>query len=418
MYAETYRPKNLSEIVGQPKALKELVSWFNTWPQQKKAAILYGRAGIGKTSAVIALARELNADLLELNASDQRNKEVIEKIVGNAATSSTLDGSKKIILLDEADNVYGMEDKGGNQAISKIIDITRNPIVLVANEYWEIPQGIRNKAKMIEFRTLLPASIAKVLKRITEEEKLIVSDALLQEVSNNANGDLRAAINDLESLTGEEYSNVRDAQPSIFQALSSVFKMQSVEVRKEFWNLDQEPRETLLWIAENMPLVYEVHDAARAYYYLSRADVFLGRVMRRQYYKLWGYAMDLMTSGVSVARSERYQFQRFRNPSYFAALARTKKDRDMKRQIYGKIAPKCHCSSGEAEEYVIMMKALERKPERAAYLCQYFGLDEDEIFYIFKKGGDILEIMKTLEKEEVRPKAIESDSKQRSLLDF
>jgi len=432
MYTETYRPHNLSDVVGQPKALKELVSWFNTWPEQKKAAILYGRAGVGKTSAVIALAREFNADLLELNASDQRNREVIMRIVGNAATSSTLDGSRKIILLDEADNVYGREDKGGNQAISKIIDITRNPIILIANEYWEIPPGIRNKSKMIEFRTLVPASVLKVLRRIAEGESLGIPDDVLQKIAKDAHGDLRAAINDLESLTGGEYSNPRDTRVSIFQALSSVFRLQSVDVRKEFWNIDQEPRETLLWVAENMPLVYSAEDAAHAYYYLSRADVFLGRVRRRQYYKLWGYAMDLMTSGVSLARTERYHFQRFKSPSYFAALARSRKDRDMKRSIYAKIAEKCHCSSGEASEYVIMMKALEKKAERAASLCRFFQLDEDEILYIFKKGGKILEAMETIEKEEREKekkegkkeekeeitKAVEADSKQKSLFDY
>jgi replication factor C large subunit len=422
MYTETYRPKTLAEIVGQPKALKELLSWFNTWPDQKKAAILYGRAGVGKTSAVLALSEELDADLIELNASDQRNREVIMRIVGNAATSSTLDGSRKIILLDEADNVYGREDKGGNQALSKIIDITKNPIILVANEYWEIPQGIRNKAKMIEFRTLLPASIVKVLRRITEKEGLHVPDNVLQEIAASANGDLRAAVNDLESLTDEEYYNPRDTQPSIFQALSSVFRLQSADVRKEFWNIDKEPRETLLWVAENMPLVYSPEDAARAYYYLSRADIFLGRVTRRQYYKLWGYAMDLMTSGVSVSRSGRYHFQRFKSPSYFAAMARSRKDRMMRQQIYSKIAQKCHCSSGEADAYVVMMRALEKQAERAASLCKFFGLDEDEVMYIFKKGGKILKIMGELEREEVVEKvkvtAKEVDSKQKNLLDF
>jgi replication factor C large subunit len=122
MYTEKYRPQKFTEIAGQPSALKELLSWFNTWPEQKKAAVLYGRAGVGKTSAVISLKNEFDADLIELNASDQRNKDIIDRIVGNAATSSTLDGSKKIILLDEADNIYGREDKGGNQALSHIID--------------------------------------------------------------------------------------------------------------------------------------------------------------------------------------------------------------------------------------------------------------------------------------------------------
>jgi replication factor C large subunit len=420
MYAETYRPRKLAEIVGQPAALKELLSWFNTWPQQKKAIILYGRAGVGKTSAVIALAKEFDADLIELNASDQRNRDIILRIVGNAATSSTLDGSRKIILLDEADNVYGREDKGGNQAISKIIDITQNPIVLIANEYWEIPPGIRNKSKMIEFRTLVPASVVKVLRRIAEEEDLHLSDDVLQKIAKESHGDLRAAINDLESLTGDEYTNVRDTRQSIFQALSSLFRNQSADVRKEFWNVDQEPRETLLWVAENMPLVYAPEDAARAYYYLSRADIFLGRVMRRQYYKLWAYAMDLMTSGVSVSRTERYHFQRYKSPSLFAALARSKKDREMRKLIHSKIAEKCHCSLKEASEYVSMMKALEKKTERAAQLCKFFGLDEDEILYIFRKGGKILEVMETGEKEEAKTRKVkkEMEPKQKTLADF
>jgi replication factor C large subunit len=418
MYTETYRPEALSEIVGQPKALKELLSWFNTWPEQKKAAVLYGRAGVGKTSAVIALSKEFNADLIELNASNQRNRDVIMRIVGNAATSSTLDGSRKIILLDEADNVYGREDKGGNQAVNKIIDITQNPIVLIANEYWEIPEGIRRKAKMIQFRTLLPASILKALKKIAEEEQLHVPISVLQNIAKNANGDLRAAINDLESVIDEKYYNPRDTQISIFQGLSSVFRLHSADVRKEFWNIDIGPREALLWISENTPFVYEPADTAKAYYYLSRADVFLGRVMRRQYYKLWAYAMDLMTSGVSIARAERYHFRRFQKPSYFAALARSKKDRTMKRGIYRKIAAKCHCSSHESQEYVMMMQALENQTERAAALCKFFGLDEDETLYTFKKGEKIARAMENLKEEarkEIR-KAI--NRKQKTLSDF
>ncbi|MBU7037049.1 MAG: replication factor C large subunit [Theionarchaea archaeon] len=426
MYTEKYRPQKFAEIAGQPSALKELISWFNTWPEQKKVAVLYGRAGVGKTSAVISMAREFRADLIELNASDQRNKDVIDRIVGNAATTCTLDGRKKIILLDEADNIYGREDKGGNQALSRIIDKTRNPIILIANEYWEIPPGIRNKSKMIEFRTLLPASILKVLRRVALEEGLDVSDERLQEISSNVNGDLRAALNDLESLTSEKYYNPRDTQTSIFQALSSVFRLQSADVRKEFFGMDKEPREVLLWVAENMPLVYEPQDAARAYYYLSRADMFLGRAFRNQYYKLWGYASDLMTSGVSVARLSRYHFQRFRSPSYFTALARSKKDRAMRDEIRKKISEKCHCSSSEAGEYVIMMQALEKQTEKAAGLCRFFELDEDEILYVFRKGEKILKVLETAtsrrmeksEKEERIQEPDKKDSRQKTLADF
>ncbi|MBU7031382.1 MAG: replication factor C large subunit [Theionarchaea archaeon] len=400
MYTETYRPSQLSEIVGQPSALKELVSWFNTWPNQKKVAILYGRAGVGKTSAVLALAQEVNADLVELNASDQRNKDVILRKVGLAATTSTLHGGgRRIILLDEADNVYGREDKGGYQAISEIIDITTNPIILIANEYWEIPDSIRKKAKMIEFRALLPASIAKVLHRIVNAENLNIPENVIQEISRNAKGDLRAALNDLESLTEIDYYNPRDLRPSIFSGLASLFRDQSVHVRKEFWNIDMEPRETLLWIAENTPLVYDTADTARAFYYISRADVFLGRVMRRQYYRFWAYASDLMTSGVSVSRMNRYHFQRFQKPSHFLDLVRSRKDRNMKQAIHKKIGPKCHCSMDESSEYIRLLRSLEKDAVRAAELSLFFDFNKDEIFYIFKKGEKILKALGAIQKE-------------------
>ena len=425
MYTETYRPEELSEIVGQPKALKELLSWFNTWPDQKKVAILYGRAGVGKTTAVCALAREFSADLVELNASDQRNKDIILKKVGLAATSSTLSANgKRIILLDEADNVYGREDKGGYQAILKIIKITRNPIILIANEYWEIPDSIRRKAKMIEFRTLLPASIAKVLRRIVRAEHLSISEETIQSISKNAQGDLRAAINDLESLTGTEYTNPRDDRPSIFNGLSSIFRSQSVDVRKEFWNIDKEPRETLLWIAQNTPLIYDAADTARAYYYLSRADVFLGRTLATRYYRFWAYATDLMTSGVSVSRKNRYHFQRFQSPSLFGVLARSRKDRTMRRSIHQKIAPKCHCSLDESAEYVYMIQMLEKEQSRAASLCTFFEFEEDEILYIFKKGEKILQKIKSTEKESPKEKSREKSEdtapslQQKNLLEY
>jgi replication factor C large subunit len=403
MYTETYRPSQLSEIVGQPKALKELLSWFNTWPDQKKVAILYGRAGVGKTSAVHALASEFGADLVELNASDQRNKDIILRKVGLAATTSTLSlNGKRIILLDEADNVYGREDKGGYQAISKIIAVTMNPIILIANEYWEIPDSIRRKSKMIEFRTLLPASIAKALRRIVREEHLDISKEMIETISKNAQGDLRAAINDLESLTDREYHNPRDSRPSIFTGLSSIFRSQSADVRREFWNIDMPPRDTLLWIAENVPLVYDAADTVRAFHYLSRADIFLSRTMRRQYYRFWAYASDLMTSGVSVARRNRYHFQRFQKPSLFAALARSRKDRTMRRSIHQKISPKCHCSLNESSEYIRVIQALERDTDRAAALCRFFEFEEEEILYIFKKGEKILQALEAIEKEQTR----------------
>ncbi|RLF94000.1 replication factor C large subunit, partial [Thermococci archaeon] len=113
MFVEKYRPKKFSDIAGQKSALKELISWINTWGTDKKACLLYGPPGNGKTTSVYVLADEMNLEIIEMNASDKRNAEAIEKIVGNASQTYSLDGRKRIIVLDEADNIYGSVDKGG-----------------------------------------------------------------------------------------------------------------------------------------------------------------------------------------------------------------------------------------------------------------------------------------------------------------
>jgi replication factor C large subunit len=74
---EKYRPKLLSEIVGNAKPVSELSLWAKGWQQGtpgKMAAILYGKPGIGKTTAAHALAHDLGWDLIELNASEQRQQ--------------------------------------------------------------------------------------------------------------------------------------------------------------------------------------------------------------------------------------------------------------------------------------------------------------------------------------------------------
>ncbi|MFQ5892487.1 MAG: replication factor C large subunit, partial [Candidatus Methanofastidiosia archaeon] len=298
MYAEKYRPRKLSEVVGQPKALRELLSWFNTWSSQKKASMLHGKSGVGKTCTIYALKEEFDLDLIELNTSDNRNFENVMRIVGNASNSHSLEGKRRLILLDEVDNISGREDRGGMRAINKIIDTTKVPIVLIVNEYWQISQSLREKCKLIAYQSLRSPSILKVLRRIRDSENLGVRDSELLELAKNAGGDLRAAINDLESFY-PEMRNLRDERASIFSALVPLFKNQSAKVREKFFNVEKTPEEVLWWITENLPKVYEPQDLRKAFYYASRSDVFLGRVRRRQYYKFWSYANDLMTSGIS-----------------------------------------------------------------------------------------------------------------------
>ena len=79
-WTEKYRPATLDEVVGNPAAVAELRKWANGWMRgrpDRKAVILQGDPGSGKTSAALALANEMGWTLIEMNASDCRNADAI-----------------------------------------------------------------------------------------------------------------------------------------------------------------------------------------------------------------------------------------------------------------------------------------------------------------------------------------------------
>ena len=354
-WAEKYRPQSLKEIVGNKRAVQYLRTWADDWllrTPEKRAVILHGPPGIGKTSSAHALARDLAWEVIELNASDQRTAGIIEKIAGSAAFMNTFFGKKRLIVLDEADNIHGSADRGGMRAIAGIIKSTLQPIVLIANDVYGLNPTIRNLCLEIKFGSVQSRSMVSDLNKVCESEGISCNPDVVQMIAENAGGDFRSAINDLQAaaigkkvLEAKDISTSgRDTRKNIFKAMQTIFKSTDCKKALEVTRgLDESPEDLVHWIDENLPIQYsckdgKIGDIRTGFGYLSRADLYLGRVKKRQNYRMWRYASMLMVCGAVISKTKSYPgFIKFQQPSLWRRLGQTRSKRDLRDNIASKI---------------------------------------------------------------------------------
>ena len=397
-WTRKYLPKKLSDIEGHVRVIEELKR-FVTHFKKGKALLLYGPSGGGKTSSVYALAHDLGYELVEINASDTRNAEQINSLIGSASKQASLFSKSKIILVDELDGITGREDRGGVQAILRIIDTSVYPIILVANEpYDKRFSALRKKAILLEYKARPYTSILKFLKKICKEEGIRYDEEALIVLARRAGGDLRAAINDLQSLSSgnkrltrsmlDEYGE-RDKTDTIIQALIKVFKTTDIDVAlNSFDNVDEDLDKIFLWVDENLPREYaKPEDLARGFDALSRADVFKGRIMRWQYYRFYVYCYNLLSAGVALAKHEKYRSIINYKPSSRILKLWIAKQRNMKKKaIAEKIGVRTHTSSRRAlhDTLPYLKHIFNNNRREAERISSYLDLDKEEVAWLKK----------------------------------
>ncbi|HJN56681.1 MAG TPA: replication factor C large subunit [Candidatus Woesearchaeota archaeon] len=354
-----YKPVKTNEIIGQEIAIKKLKKFISDYKKQKKKAVLvYGPTGIGKTISAYALANEMDLEILEVNASDIRNKEQIEQKIGSAIGQQSLFFKQKLILIDEIDGLSGTKDRGGLLAITNMLEKSSFPIILTATNPWDYKfNKLRRKTEMVEFLPLNYIEIFNILKKICDDEKIKYEDEVLKGLARRAGNDARSAVNDLQTLTieakeltkkGLEELGERNKLDTIINALFKIFKSTDPNVAiTAFENVEEKLDQQLLWIDENLPKEYtKPEDLAKAYDKLSKADVFNRRIRRWQHYRFLVYINALITAGIAVSKKERYKHRIQYKPTGRLLKLWWAKQKSMKKKaIAEKIAEKTHSSS-------------------------------------------------------------------------
>ncbi|MFH0818127.1 MAG: replication factor C large subunit [Candidatus Micrarchaeota archaeon] len=390
LWSEKHSPKNIDEVIGNPDALEKIKVWALEWSRgaRKPPIFIYGPPGIGKTCLARALASTYGWEYLEINASDVSDKEKIEQILSAAGESSTLSGALKLIFIDEVDGAPG---RGVVPAIYDAAKNTRQPMMIAANDAWEQSiSSLKTVCMQIELKRVNVRSIASRLKKIAGAENLGINEEQAEAVADNSGGDLRAAINDLQSLAWLDEGGLmeREREKNTYDCVRRVLKAKTYdEAKGATRGVDLEPEMLARWIDENVPREYETPgDIARAFNSLSRADVFYGRIRNRQYWGFLRYFSDLVTAGVALAKEEPYhKFARYDFPNYIRKMGATKSRRAKEKKILEKIGAKTHSSNRRARSALGMVKLMMKNGESEESVARYFLFDEEDVAFLTGK---------------------------------
>ena len=389
-WCEKYRARSFEDVRGQDLAVDKVKIFLKSFPK-KKAVVLHGPPGIGKTSLAYAIACEADAEILELNASDLRNKDKISEIIGPASQQKSLFKRSKIILVDEVDGVAAVKDRGGLAELLALLDKSVFPIIITANDIWDKKFSLlRRKAELIPLKEIDYKIVFDVLKEVCVKENCVVTDEVLTSIAIKSRGDIRAALNDLQILSRMGSPELmrevgeRNREESIFSALQNVFKKAKIDedMIKVYDDVAMPIDDIFLWVEENIPLEYKGEELVRAFDALSLADVFRGRIRRQRYWRFMVYEYFLLGPAIAgVKEYNRTGWTSYRKPSRILKIWLQNQRAAKKKTICQKYAKLCHISTKTAMKDFMLLKFILGKAE----IRKELKLSEDEIGYLDKE---------------------------------
>lgn len=202
-WIEKYRPENLSEVHGQ----QGVVDTVRKFVEEGKLPhlLFYGPPGTGKTSTIIALAKEIYGKnyknmVLELNASDDRGIDVVRDQIKNfASTMQIFSRGFKLIILDEADAMTNVAQNALRRVIEKYTKNTR--FCILANYSHKMNPALLSRCTRFRFQPLQETAIKERIDEVIANEELKVSDEALASLLKLSQGDMRKALNVLQSCS-------------------------------------------------------------------------------------------------------------------------------------------------------------------------------------------------------------------------
>ena len=362
MLLEKYSPTSTKEIIGNSSAVMEIRKFLASW-KRGKALLVHGPTGSGKSTAIRLIAEELGYDLIENHPNEDRNV----KNFLQASMQQGIFSKKKIMLFEDIDVPV--------RGFSQLIKASGHPVICTINDVYQVPASSRKDFKLVKFEKISEQELMRFLEDVCRKEGISCPKRDLEQLARMSNGDIRALLIDLEILMLGFKQGYRDVEENIFNTLRIIFKTMSIENSRIAMDSSEKDGEELFrWLEQNIIEEYTDADSiASAYDYLSKADIFYSRIIRRQSWGLQKYSSGLAVYGTALAKNRpSARFVNYRPPTFIR--------RDS--GALEKIARQLHTSKKGALEYVPIIRMLLKKKSNIA---EQFGLDEGEISLIIGK---------------------------------
>jgi replication factor C large subunit len=377
LWVEKYRPKKIADIIGNEETKAAFVEWFKNKRHTKKAVLLYGPPGVGKTTLVNAAANDFGF-------------RAINAVAGPATSFVALDtfsseSKGNVLFLDEVDGIAGNEDRGGVSAIIKIVEESRIPVVMAANDPdLEKLRPLKKVCALIRFQQVRIPLIIAMLQKICQKEQINTEFEALEHIAQNSRGDVRSAINDLQSLAEVTKTltlqdtmglSLRNKDISMDETLRGYFSAKSLgEVSMLLYrsNVDYDD----LFMAVGV-------DRAEAYDFVSQADMYRGRVGTENWHLL-KYFYNSLAQAAAVSPESYRPFPFISPPIKVITLFWTKGKRTMLNAVCAKIGKRCHVSRKTAKEDFIPYLKIMLTKQKAAPIISWLELAPEEVEFLGK----------------------------------
>jgi replication factor C large subunit len=400
LWVEKYRPKKIEDIIGNEEAKATFIEWLKNKRRSKKAVLLYGPPGVGKTALTNAAAKEFGFIIIEMNASDTRSEKAINEIAKPATSFVALDtfsaeSKGNLLFLDEVDGIAGNEDRGGVGAIIKIVEESQVPVIMAANDPdVDKLRPLKKVCLLVRFHQIRLPLIIALLQKICLLEHVKADFEALEHIAQNSKGDVRSAINDLQSLIEENHVLTlqdtmtlasRNKDISMDETFRGFFSAKSVaEASSLLFSSSIDYDEFIMSVSDNLPRRYTNPDElAVAYDFVSQADVFRGRI-GTEHWHLLKYFFNALSEAAAVAPESYKPFEFISPPIRIITLFWTKGKRTVLDAICGKIGAQCHVSHSIAKhDFVPFIKNILQKQKSSA-LISWLKLTPEEVDFLAK----------------------------------